>query len=66
MSGTSNVGNRAVYEAGDQRNYADSEIQNAERYKEGKPNSHLAQDSSKRSFPPTPRSLVLPSACMMA
>ncbi|KAF2143846.1 uncharacterized protein K452DRAFT_325745 [Aplosporella prunicola CBS 121167] len=45
MSGTSNVGNRALYEAGDQRNYADNEVQNAERYKEGKPNSHLAQDS---------------------
>lgn len=29
-----------------QRNYKDSEIKEAERYKEGKPNSHLAQDSS--------------------
>ncbi|KAF2083448.1 hypothetical protein K490DRAFT_51681 [Saccharata proteae CBS 121410] len=45
MSGNSSVGNRAVYEAGDQRNYKDSEINDAERYKEGKPNSHLANDS---------------------
>ncbi|KAJ9644595.1 hypothetical protein H2201_000367 [Coniosporium apollinis] len=45
MSGNSNVGNRQVYEAGDQRNYKDSEINEAERYKEGRPNSHLAQDS---------------------
>lgn len=46
MSGTSSVGGRGVYEAGDQRNYKDSEINNAERYKEGKENSHLANDSS--------------------
>ncbi|KAI9667595.1 MAG: hypothetical protein M1821_000411 [Bathelium mastoideum] len=45
MSGTSSVGNSQVYEAGDQRNYKDSEINDAERYKEGKPNSHLANDS---------------------
>ncbi|KAF2230097.1 hypothetical protein EV356DRAFT_492560 [Viridothelium virens] len=45
MSGTSNVGSSHVYEAGDQRNYKDSEINDAERYKEGKPNSHLANDS---------------------
>jgi len=45
MSGQSNVGNSGVYEAGDQRNYKDSEINNAERFKEGKPNSHLANDS---------------------
>ncbi|KAF2261364.1 hypothetical protein CC78DRAFT_535734 [Lojkania enalia] len=43
--GYSSVGGSGVYEAGDQRNYKDSEINNAERYKEGKPNSHLAQDS---------------------
>ena len=42
----SNVGGRGVYEAGDQRNVKDSEINEAERYKEGKPNSHLANDSS--------------------
>jgi hypothetical protein len=50
MSGTSNVGNSQVYEAGDQRNYKDSEIQEAKkenRFHEGKENSHLAQDSSK-------------------
>ena len=46
MSGTSNVGGRGVYEAGDQRNMKDSEINDAERYKEGQPNSHLANDSS--------------------
>lgn len=49
MSGNSNVGNSQVYEAGDQRTYKDSEIQQAKdenRFHEGKPNSHLAQDSS--------------------
>ncbi len=46
MSGTSSVGGRGVYEAGDQRNAKDSELNNAERYKEGQPNSHLANDSS--------------------
>jgi len=45
MSGTSSVGTSGVYEAGDQRNYKDEEINTAERYKEGKPNSHLANDS---------------------
>ncbi len=46
MSGTSNVGGRGVYEAGDQRNVKDSEVNEAERYKEGQPNSHKANDSS--------------------
>ncbi|KAL8700052.1 MAG: hypothetical protein Q9201_005656 [Fulgogasparrea decipioides] len=46
MSGTSNVGGRGVYEAGDQRNVKESEANEAERYKEGQPNSHLANDSS--------------------
>lgn len=50
MSGQSNVGNSGVYEAGDQRTYKDSELNDAERYKEGKPNSHLAQDSSTPLF----------------
>ncbi|KAI9836414.1 MAG: hypothetical protein M1819_001444 [Sarea resinae] len=45
MSGNSSVGNRGVYEAGDQVNRPNSEINEAERYKEGKPNSHLANDS---------------------
>ncbi len=36
-----------------QKNYKDSEINEAERYKEGKPNSHLAQDSSTFSAPPS-------------
>ncbi|KAL9588292.1 MAG: hypothetical protein Q9203_002890 [Teloschistes exilis] len=45
MSGTSSVGGPGVYEAGDQRNVKNSEINDAERYKEGQPNSHLANDS---------------------
>ncbi|MCJ1305420.1 hypothetical protein MMC08_008234 [Hypocenomyce scalaris] len=45
MSGTSNVGQSSVYEAGDQRNYKDSEIETAERYHEGKEHSHKANDS---------------------
>ncbi|MCJ1252355.1 hypothetical protein MMC24_000160 [Lignoscripta atroalba] len=45
MSGTSSVGQSSVYEAGDQRNYKKDEIKDAERYKEGKPNSHKANDS---------------------
>ncbi|KAL9121228.1 MAG: hypothetical protein Q9187_002212 [Circinaria calcarea] len=45
MSGNSSVGQRTVYEDGDQRNYPQSEIQTAERYKEGKENSHKANDS---------------------
>ena len=49
MSGISNVGQGSVYEAGDQRNAKDSEINEAERYKEGKENSHKANDSSEDS-----------------
>ncbi|MCJ1237699.1 hypothetical protein MMC14_005686 [Varicellaria rhodocarpa] len=45
MSGTSSVGQSSVYEAGDQRNYKDEELNNAERYHEGKENSHKANDS---------------------
>lgn len=48
----SNVGNSAIYEAGDQRNYKDSEIQAAKdemRFHEGKENSHKALDSSTSS-----------------
>jgi len=45
MSGTSSVGQRSIYEDGDQRNYKNEEIKTAERYQEGKPNSHLANDS---------------------
>jgi hypothetical protein len=55
MSGTSNVGNSQVYEAGDQRNYTNAEIEQAKkeaRFHEGKENSHKAQDSSK--LPHTP------------
>jgi hypothetical protein len=49
MSGTSNVGNSQVYEAGDQRTVADSQIQQEKkdaRFHEGKENSHKANDSS--------------------
>ena len=46
MSGTSNVGQSQVYEAGDQVNSKNSEINERERYKEGKENSHKANDSS--------------------
>jgi hypothetical protein len=45
MSGTSNVGQASVYEAGDQRNSKDGENQ-PDRFHEGQENSHLAQDSS--------------------
>ncbi|MCJ1399733.1 hypothetical protein MMC11_002935 [Xylographa trunciseda] len=45
MSGTSSVGQSSVYEAGDQRNVKNSEIETAERYNEGKENSHKATDS---------------------
>lgn len=48
MSGQSNVGNRGLYEAGDQRNYPESrkpEYQ-AERYEEGTKHSHKDKDSS--------------------
>ena len=46
MSGYSSVGNSAVYEAGDQRNVKNSEIETADRYNEGNVNSHQANDSS--------------------
>lgn len=46
MSGHSNVGTSAVYEAGDQRNVKASERNTAERFEEGKPGSHSLTDSS--------------------
>ena len=46
MSGTSNVGQSSVYEHGDQVNSKNSEINERERYKEGKEGSHKANDSS--------------------
>lgn len=49
MSGNSKVGNSGVYEAGDQRNEKASE-HNAERYEEGKENSHQLNDSSVYSM----------------
>jgi hypothetical protein len=49
MSGTSNVGTGAVYEAGDQRNPPDSEKPENQStpYEEGKSNSHNQNDPSK-------------------
>lgn len=46
-SGSSNVGNRQAYEAGDQRNVANAEIERGNRYNEGNINSHLPNDSSR-------------------
>ncbi|KAF4595209.1 hypothetical protein GQ602_000822 [Ophiocordyceps camponoti-floridani] len=43
MSGNSSVGNRGVYEAGDQRNPKQSK-KSGEAYDEGQPNSHLLND----------------------
>jgi len=48
MSGTSHVGQSAVYESGDQRNVPQSEIEQEKRdarFHEGKENSHKANDS---------------------
>ncbi|KAF4458997.1 hypothetical protein FALBO_14255 [Fusarium albosuccineum] len=44
MSGNSSVGNRGVYEAGDQRNAPESERETHERFHEGVENSHLRND----------------------
>ncbi|KAL3419756.1 hypothetical protein PVAG01_08254 [Phlyctema vagabunda] len=48
MSGTSNVGQASVYEAGDQRNNAQSEVEQEKkdaRFHEGQTHSHKALDS---------------------
>ncbi|KAI0169809.1 hypothetical protein GGR52DRAFT_551683 [Hypoxylon sp. FL1284] len=45
MSGYSNVGQGSVYEAGDQRNPKDSEVEGRPRYQEGMEHSHLPNDS---------------------
>jgi hypothetical protein len=45
MSGYSSVGNRGVYEAGDQRNVKQSEMEHADRFEEGKEHSHNNLDS---------------------
>jgi hypothetical protein len=45
MSGNSSVGQASVYEAGDQRNYKDSEINKSDPYNEGQVNSHKNLDS---------------------
>lgn len=46
MAGDSKVGTSGVYEAGDQRNQKEDEVEQAERFEEGKENSHQATDSS--------------------
>jgi alpha-D-ribose 1-methylphosphonate 5-triphosphate synthase subunit PhnG len=46
MSGYSNVGGRGVYEAGDQRNVKDADLQTADRYNEGNTHAHSNLDSS--------------------
>ena len=46
MSGISSVGQRTIYEAGDQRNPKDSETDYPQRFHEGQKNSHKANDSS--------------------
>ncbi|CAN8100310.1 unnamed protein product [Discula destructiva] len=45
MHGNSSVGTEGVYQAGDQRNVKNSEVPSAERYEEGKVNSHDTHDS---------------------
>lgn len=50
MTGTSSVGPISVNGAGDQRNVKNSEFEHAERYEEGKVNSHNTDDSSKTHF----------------
>ncbi|KAF6811993.1 hypothetical protein CSOJ01_05431 [Colletotrichum sojae] len=45
MAGDSKVGTSGVYEAGDQRNAKNEDLQNADRFHEGKENSHQATDS---------------------
>lgn len=45
-AGLSNVGHGAIYEAGDQRNVPQSEINERERYEEGQHRSHKNIDSS--------------------
>ncbi|KKP05913.1 hypothetical protein THAR02_01952 [Trichoderma harzianum] len=45
MSGYSKVGTSGVYEAGDQRNVARSEMPQPEKYNEGQHASHIGLDS---------------------
>ena len=61
---SSNVGSRSTYEAGDQRTVSDAEIkaqQEANRFHEGKENSHKANDSSM--FILNARSKMLGTRC---
>lgn len=46
---SSNVGNSAIYENGDQKNLPRSELNNAEPYHEGKENSHNTNDSKDQA-----------------
>ncbi|KAK7734701.1 hypothetical protein SLS53_007806 [Cytospora paraplurivora] len=45
MSANTSVGNVGIHGAGDQRNPKNSELPHAERYEEGKENSHQTTDS---------------------
>ncbi|KAK4232256.1 hypothetical protein QBC38DRAFT_463567 [Podospora fimiseda] len=45
MSGNSSVGNRGIYEAGDQRTSKTSETLSSDRFNEGVPNSHQLNDT---------------------
>lgn len=50
-SGLSNVGSRALYEAGDQRNEPQSVLNERAKFEEGQHRSHQNLDSSMSSFP---------------
>lgn len=63
----SNVGSSGVYEAGDQRNVPESEVQNKPKYEEGQEGSHKNLDSSTfshdkiiRHFPKKVSAMWLP------
>merc|ERR1712187_618409 len=63
-AGLSNVGHGAIYEAGDQRNVPQSEINERERYEEGQHRSHKniprMTAPSPTSSLPNRRSLIRP------
>lgn len=62
MSGNSNVGNSAVYEANEQRTVSDAQLEEEKkenRFHEGKDNSHLANDSSMFQLPFCPGSMLM-------
>lgn len=49
MSGIAKAEKGGVSQAGDQRNVPASEEEHADRYHEGKENSHILTDSSKKT-----------------